>query len=52
MIQNKRLECRITETLEKRLKMLVTKLQRKDSRINKTKVIVEAIEDKLDKEGF
>jgi hypothetical protein len=52
MIQTERLECRITKALEKRLNMLVTKLQKKDSRINKTRVIVEAIEDKLDKEGL
>jgi hypothetical protein len=52
MIQNARLECRITKALDKRLKMLVTKLQKKDSRINKTRVVVEAIEDKLEKEGL
>jgi hypothetical protein len=52
MIQNARLECRITKALDKRLKMLVTKLQKKDSRINKTRVVVEAIEEKLDREGL
>jgi len=52
MIQNKRLECRITEALEKRIDKLVAKRQKKDSRTNKTRIVVEAIEDKLEKEGL
>jgi len=52
MIQNKRLECRITEALQNRIIKLVAKLKQKDSRINKTRIVVEAIEDKLESEGL
>ena len=49
-IQDKQLNIRITQSLMQRINRLVDKLKHKNSRVTKTDVVVDAIEDKLKKE--